>query len=322
MPTRRTVLAAMGGLAAATSSTETSATGPQPKTPAGFELPRGACDCHVHVIGDPAKYPMAPGRSYTPPPATAEELLQLQNTLKLDRVVIVTPSTYGTDNASTLDAMKQLGRERARAVVVADDKTPAETLDAMKAAGVSGIRLNLEQAGVFDPAAAAKRLEASIGLAEKRGWHLQIYSRPAVIGALAKELAASPVPLVFDHFGGADAAGGLDQPGFDTVVSLVASGRAYAKLSGAYRASKRAPDYPDVLPFAKALLAANPDRLVWGSDWPHPDSRPKTGEAVKEVSPYPPLDDGVLLGLLATWVPDPETRRNILVDNPARLYGF
>jgi predicted TIM-barrel fold metal-dependent hydrolase len=105
-------------------------------------------------------------------------------------------------------------------------------------------------------------------------------------------------------------------------VSLVKSGRAYAKLSGSYRASKQAPDYPDVLPLAKALLDANPDRLVWGSDWPHPDSVVTPNRKATDIAPYYPLDDGHLLSLLATWVPDAETRRKILVDNPARLYGF
>jgi predicted TIM-barrel fold metal-dependent hydrolase len=323
MLTRREMMAGAAGVCVAASGWDGArAEGPKPKTKVTFEVPRGACDCHVHVIGDPEKYPMFSGRNYTPPPATADELLALQKTLGLDRVVVVTPSTYGIDNSATLDAIKQLGRERARGVVVVDPSLSADQLAAMAKAGVSGIRVNLEQAGVFDPAAAAKRLQTGFELAKAHNWHVQIYSRPAVIGAVASELQSAPVPLVFDHFGGADSAAGVQQPGFDTVVSLVKSGRAYAKLSGSYRASKQAPDYPDVLPLAKALLEANPDRLVWGSDWPHPDSVVTPNRKATDTAPYYPLDDGHLLSLLGTWVPDAGTRRKILVDNPARLYGF
>jgi predicted TIM-barrel fold metal-dependent hydrolase len=127
------------------------------------------------------------------------------------------------------------------------------------------------------------------------------------------------VPVVFDHFGGAEAKLGLQQPGFADLVALVQSGHAYVKISGAYRASTQGPDYPDVVPFAKALIAANADRIVWGSDWPHPATTP--GHAT-EVTPLTQIDDGRLLNQLAVWEPDAAVRKKILVDNPARLYGF
>ena len=323
MITRRSVLKAAGAAGVALSGITPGRTaGPMPKTPINFAVPRGACDTHVHVVGDAAKYPMSPNRVYTPPPATADELLALQNFLRFDRVVIVTPSFYGTDNSCSLDAMKQLGRERARVVAVVDDKTPSAALEDMARQGVAGLRVNLATTGEIDPAAATKKFQAGIDIAKAHGWHVQIYAGLGVIAAVGTALASSPVTLVLDHFGGADAARGTGQAGFETLLSLVRSGVAYVKISGAYRASKKAPDYADVVPLAKALVAANPDRIVWGTDWPHPDSTKVPGRANTEVTPYYPIDDGRLLNQLPIWVPDPAIRHKILVDNPARLYGF
>jgi predicted TIM-barrel fold metal-dependent hydrolase len=323
MITRRSVLKAAGAAGVAASGiTPGRAAGPVPKTPIDFAVPRGACDTHVHVVGDPAKYPMSPTRVYTPPTATADELLALQNFLHLDRVVIVTPSFYGTDNSCSLDAMKQLGRERARVVAVVDDKTPSAALGDMAAQGVAGLRVNLATTGEIDPTAATKKLQAGISLAKVHGWHVQIYAGLGVIAAVATMLAASPVTLVLDHFGGANAALGTGQAGFETLLSLLKSGVAYVKISGAYRASKQAPDYADVVPLAKALVASNPDRIVWGTDWPHPDSTKVPGRAITDIAPYYQIDDGLLLNQLPIWVPDAGIRHKILVDNPARLYGF
>ncbi len=295
---------------------------PTVRTAVSFAVPPGACDCHVHVFPDPAAFPFWSGRGYSPPVATADELLALHKALHMDHVVIVTPSVYGTDNAATLDGMKQLGPQRARGVAVIDDKTGAAELDAMGRAGIRGIRVNLEQAGIVDPGVSAKRLEAAVQQIGGRPWHLQIYTRLPVIEALRAQLAAVPVPLVFDHFAGADAAPGPQQAGFGTVLDMVKSGRAYVKLSGAYRASTGAPDFADVAPLARALIAANPDRLIWGSDWPHPDSTPKPGRAPTDLAPAQPIDDGRVLNLLAEWAPDAAVRQKILVDNPKRLYGL
>jgi predicted TIM-barrel fold metal-dependent hydrolase len=323
MITRRNVLKAAGAAGVAASGIAPGrAAAPVPKTPVDFAVPRGACDTHVHVVGDPAKYPMSPSRVYTPPTATAEELLALQNVLHFDRVVIVTPSFYGTDNSCSLDAMKQLGRARARVVAVVDDKTPSSALGDMARQGVAGIRVNLATTGEIDPAAAAKKFQAGIDLAKAYGWHVQIYAGLGVVAAVGSVLAASPVTLVLDHFGGAKAALGTGQAGFETLLSLVRSGIGYVKISGAYRASKAAPDYADVIPLAQALVAANPDRIVWGTDWPHPDSTKVPGRANTDIAPYYPIDDGLLLNQLPIWVPDAAIRHKILVDNPARLYGF
>jgi predicted TIM-barrel fold metal-dependent hydrolase len=153
-----------------------------------------------------------------------------------------------------------------------------------------------------------------------RGWHVQLYTTLPMITAIKELVLASPVPAVFDHFGGADAALGVGQPGFSDLVDLVKSGKAYVKISGAYRSSKLAPDYSDVVPLAKALIEANPDRIVWGTDWPHPNSI--TGKPITEVTPLFQIDDGRLLNQLPVWAPDAAMRKTILVDNPARLYGF
>jgi predicted TIM-barrel fold metal-dependent hydrolase len=315
--TRRELLggAAAAGLAAGgmTAAAETAV---------AIEVPPGACDCHVHVVGDQQRFPMAPDRVYTPPAASPNELLALQRRLQFDRVVIVQPSFYGVDNAATLDGLRQLGPLRARGIAVIDDKTSPAALDDMVRAGIRGIRLNLETTGEIDAAASGRKLQAAIRQIAGRGWHVQIYTRLPVIAALAAELAALPVPLVIDHFGGAQAALGSQQPGFDALLALVRSGKAYVKISGAYRVSRLAPDYADAAPLARALIAANPERIVWGTDWPHTDSARRPGRSATDVSPFQPIDDGRLLNQLPSWAPEPAIRRQILVDNPAHLYGF
>jgi predicted TIM-barrel fold metal-dependent hydrolase len=299
----------------------TAARASQPSTAVAFDVPAGACDCHTHIHGDPARFPFFPGRVYTPAPALPEEMTALHRALRVERVVIVTPSVYGTDNSATLYGMRARGAT-ARGVAVIDDATPEAQLDAMDQAGVRGIRINLATVGIDDPAVGRQRLRAAIERMTGRRWHVQVYASPAMIPAITDLVAASPVPVVFDHFGGAQAELGLEQPGFAELVDLVRSGQAYVKISGAYRASSRAPDYGDVVPLARALIAANPDRVVWGTDWPHPDARPGPGGKPTDVTPLLQIDDGRLLNQLPVWAPDPAIRQKILVTNPARLYGF
>ena len=293
----------------------------QPATPVHFDVPAGACDCHTHIHGDPEKFPFFSGRVYTPETALPEEMAALHKALHIQRVVIVTPSVYGTDNSATLYGMKARGAE-ARGVAVIDDKTPKGELDGMGRAGVRGIRLNLATGGTNDPAVGRQRFQAAAERMKGRRWHVQMYTNLAMISALKDLVAASPVPVVFDHFGGARAEPGPQQPGFAELLELVRSGKAYVKISGAYRASKLAPDYADVVPLAQALIAANPDRVVWGTDWPHPNSTPPPGRKPADVTPLFQIDDARLLNQLPVWAPDPATRKKILVDNPARLYAF
>lgn len=293
------------------------------RTAPAFTPPPGSCDSHTHVFPDPAKFPFWSGRIYTPPIATAEDLLTLQKAMKFDRVVIVQPSVYGTDNSATLDGIRQLGPARARGVAVIGPSTTPKELDAMAEGGIRGIRANLETGGVTDPEAAKRILAAAVKQIEGRGWHLQVYASLPLITKIKDDFGALPVPVVFDHFAGATAAQGVDQEGFSSVVDLVKSGKAYVKISGAYRASRGgAPDYPQVAAFAKALVAANADRIVWGTDWPHPDSYPIPQRKPTDIAPALDVDDGRLLNILAEWIPDAATRQKVLVDNPARLYGF
>jgi len=291
----------------------------QPSTPVRFKVPSDACDCHTHVFGDPARFPFAAGRTYTPEPASVEEMRKLHRALHTTRVVIVQPSVYGTDNACTLDALRQLAPD-ARGIAVIDERTPETALDEMHRAGIRGVRINLATVGQNDPEAGRRRLTDAIERVRSRGWHIQMYTQLAVIAALQREVSTSPVPIVFDHFGGAQASGGVRQPGFEVLLDLVRSGRAYVKVSAPYRGSTSAPDFADMAPLAKALMAANVQRVLWGTDWPHPDTTP--GRQPTEVSPLRQIDDGRVFNQFAAWAPDARVRKAILVDNPATLYGF
>jgi predicted TIM-barrel fold metal-dependent hydrolase len=232
----------------------------------------------------------------------------------------VQPSVYGSDNACTLDGMRRLG-DRARGVAVIDAATSKEALDAMHRAGVRGIRVNLETAGETDPGAARRNLLAAVERVRPLGWHVQIYTRLSVIQALADDIAGLPAPIVIDHFGGAQASAGTEQAGFADLLALVRAGHAYVKVSAAYRSSDKAPAYDDMAPLARALIDANPDRIVWGTDWPHPHAA-APGAALDDIAPFYDIDDGLALNQLAAWAPDAAIRRKILVDNPARLYDF
>jgi predicted TIM-barrel fold metal-dependent hydrolase len=290
------------------------------QTPIDFDVPRGACDCHLHVFPDPARFPFTPNRVYTPPVATAEDALELQRSLRLDRVVVIQPSVYGMDNGAVLDAIRRLGPERARGVAVIDADTPSARLDEMGQAGIRGVQVNLEIGGAVDPATSARRLQDAVRQVAGRGWHVQTLTRLATIDALKDQLMGLPVPLVVNHFGNVRAEGGVRQPGFASLLELVRAGKAYVKLSGAHHISNRAPDFPDPAPLAQALIQANPDRVLWGTNWPHPDSSGR--RPAQEVSPFVAVDDGRLFNELPNWAPDAAVRRKILVDNPARLYGF
>jgi predicted TIM-barrel fold metal-dependent hydrolase len=322
MMTRRDVLrgAMTAGAAAFAGRPDVSfARASQPSTPADFAVPEGACDCHVHTF-DPQHFPYSPSRPYTPEPVSVEELQALHHALRIGRVTVVQTTVYGTDNTGVLAAMKDLGA-RSRGVAVIDLKTPDSALDEMDRAGIRGIRLNLETAGQTDPEIGRQRFQAAVERIKGRKWHIQIYARLSVIEGIKDQVASAPMPVVFDHFGGMQAPLGADQPGFASLMTLLRTGKAYVKISAPYRSSTLAPDYPDVAPLARALVASNPERILWGSDWPHPGI-PVPGRSNSEITPFFQIDDGRMLNLLPKWVPDAATRKTILVDNPARLYSF
>ncbi|HEV1283796.1 MAG TPA: amidohydrolase family protein [Bryobacteraceae bacterium] len=310
MLTRRAALQALSGAFAKTA---------RRITPVEFAVPADACDCHTHIIGDPRQFPFSPARVYTPETASPQEMTALHRALHIKRVVIVTPSVYGTDNSATIYGIKTRGAT-ARGVAVIDEKTSEGDLDSMAAAGIRGIRLNLAIGGQADLPVARQRFSSAVNRIKSRNWHLQIYTNAALIAGIKDLVLASPVPVVFDHFGGIQTSLGPEQPGFAELVDLLRYGNAYVKISGAYRASTQAPDYADVAPYAKGLILANPERVLWGTDWPHPNSAPSKDPT--KVTPPLAIDDGRLFNQFAIWAPDPQIRRKILVDNPARLYGF
>jgi predicted TIM-barrel fold metal-dependent hydrolase len=292
----------------------------QPATAVNFDVPAHACDSHTHYYGDPQKFPPAPEHLSTPEGMQPSEMASLHRALHIERVVIVTPSVYGTDNSAALFGMKARG-ENARGIAVVNDKTTDDEIDSMYRSGFRGARIIATATGLPDPTTARPMYQTASARFKQHRWHIQIYANLALVSAIKDLVQASPVPTVFDHFAGAQAALGVEQPGFTDLLQLVRSGSAYVKISAAYRSSDNGPDYPDMAPLAKALIDANPDRILWGTDWPHPLA-PKLRGQPSDPTPLYQIDDGRLFNQLPVWAPDAAIRKKILVDNPARLYGF
>jgi predicted TIM-barrel fold metal-dependent hydrolase len=284
--------------------------------PADRFPPPGSCDCHVHVIGPKSQFPLANGRSYTPMDATAAELAAMLKRLKLDRVVLVQPSFYGTDNSCMLDAMT--GLPNSRGVAVLPPQVSDDELDDLDDRGVRGLRINVATAGGASLDVVRGDIEAAARLCERHGWHVQIFVDARMLEALSQTLLNLPVAAVVDHFGllAPDATGDALRP----LVHLLQSGRVWAKISGAYRIAED-PNDPRIGPLARTLCEANPERIVWGSDWPH-TPRHDTRHSATEELPFQPIDTQGLLGLIPRWVNDDALVKRVLVTNPARLYGF
>ena len=281
---------------------------PEPRRPR-LEAPPGACDCHAHVFGPASRHPYSPKRGYTPPDAPFEAYRRMHEVLGIERGVLTQPSVYGTDNRAMLDAVaRDPGQLRAVAAVDAD--VTEDELRRLDEAGVRGIRINLVDPGGM-PFASLGEFERFAGRLADLGWHVEFLVQVHEIPDLAERLRRLPTDAVVGHLGYMRTSEGLDHPAFRRFLEYVAEGRCWVKLSGAYRITtgSHAP-YPDVAPFARALVAARPDRMLWGTDWPHP------------ICKVPMPNDADLLDLLLDWAPDEAIRRRILVDNPARLYGF
>jgi predicted TIM-barrel fold metal-dependent hydrolase len=281
---------------------------PDPHQPK-IRLPPLACDCHAHIAGPKSAYPYSPRRIYTPPDALLPAYLGMLGILGVERAVLIQPSVYGTDNRAMLDAMAKAG-DRFRGVAVVDDAVTDAELEKMHAAGVRGVRINVvdvaEDKGVI-PMASLRRLAERI---KPLGWHVEFLMHADEFPDLDAQFADFPVDIVLGHLGYMRTDKGLGAPGFHALLRLMRAGRCWVKLTGPYRISVDGMPYPDVTPFAHALIDAAPQRVIWGTDWPH--------VMVKSAMP----NDGALCDLLLDWVPDENIRRKVLVENPAKLYDF
>lgn len=290
------------------------------KAPA-VPLPIWTCDCHVHIF-DPVNFPYVKERTYTPGIATVDDLLAFEGRLGVDRMVLVQPSGYGTDNRCLVDALAKLGPARARGVAVIDlEHTTAREIGTLHEAGVRSIRLNLEVKGEHSVERSRLTLRKALQLVATTQWSVQIYADLSLIEGLAEEIRSAKTPVVLDHFAGLKAEKGLSQVGWATLLKLLKESNVFVKLSAPYRASKQA-DYAELAPFVRALVDTAPERLVWASDWPHTGSSTNRSGDLSVVEPFRPINGGDVLDALRTWIPDPTVQLQVLVVNPARLYGF
>ncbi len=282
----------------------------RPRSPQ-VKAPPGSIDCHAHIFGPLSRYPLSPKRLFTPHNVSVRRYRQLLGTLGITRAVLVTPSVYGMDNERQFDALKEM-RGLWRGVAVVPTGVGDAELERLHGAGFRGVRVNLfAKSGLLldDLEMIAARISAY-------EWHVQLHVDARSLEELSPRLRRLPVDVVFDHMGHVPAAAGVDHPGFVALLELMKQGKFWAKLSAPYRLSELPYPYHDVMPFARALISAAPDRVVWGSDWPHP--------AVPGHMPanFVMPNDGDLLDILALWTDDPAQQRKILLDNPRQVYDF
>ena len=279
---------------------------PNPKKP-DIKLPPGACDAHCHVFGPGHLFPYHPERSYTPPDAPKENLKLLHDKLGLERAVIVQATCHGNDNTAVLDAIAS-SPDSYKGIAMVDNTITENELEALDAGGVRGSRFSFARhlAGPPDFNSVHQITQKYAPL----GWHAVLYLEAEDIVANANELVKFPVPVVIDHMARVDVMDGVKQKAFQLLLDLVRNEDFWVKISGAERLSKTLYPFDDIVPFARALIEAAPDRIIWGTDWPHPNI----------IGQMP--NDGDLVDMLARYAPDEETRNLIMVQNPARLYGF
>jgi D-galactarolactone isomerase len=295
---------AVSGLAAGVARGETVPWSSGEESPR-LKAPPKACDCHMHIYD--SRFPIAPTATLKPADAKPSDYHLLQERLGTSRNVVVTPSTYGTDNSCTLDALAKIGAT-ARGVAVVDTSVSDAELKRLDGLGIRGIRFNLVQSG----ATTIDMVEPLSKRVNDLGWHVQVHMLGDKIVEAESLWNRLPSPIVFDHLARVPQPAGVDHPSFALVLKLIDKGRTWVKLSGAYQDTKVGPpSYADTSKVATAFAKAAPERMVWGSDWPHPTEKPNAKP-----------DDAILFDLLAEWAPDETVRNRILVDNPAALYGF
>ena len=275
-----------------------------------LRLPRHACDTHAHIMGPSARYAYSPARIYTPPDCVLSDYLHMLDTLGVERAVLVQPSVYGTDNTVMLEAMKAAGG-RLRGVAVVAEDIADEELKILDAAGVRGVRVNIVD--VKDRKPGTLPMESLSELARRiapLNWHMELLMHADEFPDLDRAFADFPVEIVLGHLGYMNIGKAPDDPGFQGLLTLMKSGRAWVKLTGPYRITAAPLPYPDTVTCAKALLEANRERVIWGTDWPH--------VMLKGRMP----NDGDLADVLFDWIPDAALREQVLARNPAKLYGF
>ena len=282
-------------------------TGPDPHTRSPrLKLPTGSCDCHAHVFGPQARFPYLVGAAYIAPDATPEDYARMLRTIGCERAVLVQPSVYGTDNSCMLAALRS-GVFAFRGVAVVAENISERELQDMHDAGVRGVRINLASETPGLTLAQAPRLAARL---KALGWHLQFFMDLRKLPDAEEKLGSLDIDIVIDHFGRVRTEDGLNAPAFQTLLRLLRRENVWAKLIGPYFLSDQPPQYGDVAPFAQAVVEAAPQRVVWGTDWPHP--------AARKHMP----NDGDLADMVRDWIPDEGRRTSVLVSNPARLYDF
>ena len=271
-------------------------------------LPPGAWDTHFHVFGPVSRFPYAATRKYTPPEAPLEDYLAVAERLGIERAVCVHPNLHGPDNAVTLDALRR-SNGRFLGIVKLDANASFDALKRMDAAGIRGVRFafNPEHGGELDPALLAR---ASSWCA-RLGWCIDLHMAADDLPNLAESIARLPVPVVIDHMARIDPAQGLEQHPFRVLLELVRLSHVWIKLTGADRITRAGPPYADVVPFARLLVESAPDRVIWGTDWPH--------SGVFDAHRMP--DDLDLVALTFDFAPGAQQHRALLVDNAARLFG-
>jgi predicted TIM-barrel fold metal-dependent hydrolase len=278
---------------------------PNPRTP-NSATPSLATDTHFHILGPASEYPYVEDREYAPPDALPEQCRHLFRTLGIERAVLVQPSVYGGDNRRMLAATSQLGVPT-RNIVVIPCETSDNEMQSLHEQGTRGVRFISAHTGGLP----LSQLERMADRIKSLKWHVQFLLRPSVLVELEQRLAGLSTDFVIDHIGLIRASeGGVEHPAFQALLRLTRRGRCWVKFTGGYRISSQAPPYRDVMPLAQALIRERPDRILWGSDWPH--------VVVKGTMP----NTTDLLDLLSVWVPDEKTRKQILVDNPQQLFGF
>jgi len=280
---------------------------PNTRTPR-YRPPAGACDAHCHIFGPGDRYPYAPDRSYTPPDAPLSRFKELQSTLGLSRAVLVNASCHGSDNQVILDAIAQSGGAY-RGVANADDSFTEAQFEALHQGGCRGVRFNfVKHLGGIPDMGEFHRVIAKV---KPLGWHVVLHFDAGDLVEFGTLLRTLPVPFVIDHMGRVPVKNGLEQEPFKLLVELARTHEScWVKVCGAERISAAGPPFTDAVPFAQALIAAAPDRILWGTDWPHPN-----------ITRFMP-NDGDLVDLVPLMAPDAATQRKILIDNPQRLYGF